>query len=203
MIAGLPGSLVAVTGADALTHATEAYLAKGHNAFSDALVAQAIRIIASDLREAVRGDVGAKHRMLMASCLAGLGFPNAGLGLVHAIANTVGGVYGVHHGTANAVLLPYVLSYNADAAPERYRSIGQFMGLDVDHLGAPAASELVVTAVRDLLRECGVPITLGEVGVGRDRIDELAAKSMEQIDRPGNPKDTSVSDIAAILEMAI
>src|SRR5690606_19442505 len=130
VVAGLPGRIAATTGMDALTHAIEAYVSKGANPITDAINIGAIEIIGENLVAASRGDADALYNMLVASSMAGIGFHDAGLGAVHALANTIGARFGVHHGTANALFLPYVMDFNLSSAPARFARIARALGED-------------------------------------------------------------------------
>jgi len=203
VVARLPGRIAATTGMDALTHAIEAYVAKGANPVTDALNLGAIEIIGKNLVAASRGDADALYNMLVASSMAGIGFHDAGLGAVHALANTLGAHFGVHHGTANALFLPYVIDFNIPAAPARFARIAAALGEDVVGLDDAQAALRASAAVHRLADETGVPRRLADVNVPADAIGELARDALTQADLPGNPREASLEDLIALYEKAI
>jgi alcohol dehydrogenase class IV len=203
VVAKLPGRIAATTGMDALTHAIEAYVAKGANPVTDAINLGAIEIIGKNLVAASKGDPDALYQMLVASSMAGIGFHDAGLGAVHALANTIGGHFGVHHGTANALFLPYVIDFNIPAAPARFARIAQALGEDITGLDDDAAAAKASHAVHRLAEETGVPRTLTELNIPEDAIDKLAADALEQADLPGNPREASLDDLVALYRRAL
>jgi len=203
VVAGLPGRIAATTGMDALTHAIEAYVAKGANPVTDAINIGAIEIIGENLVAASRGDGDALYNMLVASSMAGIGFHDAGLGAVHALANTIGAHYGVHHGTANALFLPYVIDFNLPSAPARFARIARALGEDTYGLSDEQAAQLASVAVHRLAEETGVPRKLSEVNVPEDAIDALARDALVQADLPGNPRPATLDDLVALYRKAI
>lgn len=203
MVAHLPGRIAATTGMDALTHAIEAYVAKGASPISDAINLGAIELIGKNLVGASQGDPDAAYQMLVASCMAGIGFHDAGLGAVHALANTLGAHYGVHHGTANALFLPYVMDFNLPAAPERFARIAEALGADVDGLSTEAAAEAAAAAVHELARATGVPRSMSELNLPADDLETLAKDALVQADLPGNPRAATYDDILALYRRAV
>jgi alcohol dehydrogenase class IV len=202
MVRNLPASICAATALDALTHAIEGYVALGANPFSDALNVKAIEMIGRYLRPAVAGREEALHQMQIAACLAGNGFHNAGLGLVHALASTVGGHYPVHHGVTNGIILPHVMAFNLIAAPERFGDIARALGEKVDGLNVSDAAERAVAAVHRLIRDVGMPARLRELGVKEESLPAIAAGSLSQLDRPPNPRKNTEKDLLRILQQA-
>lgn len=202
VVAKLPGRIAATTGMDALTHAIEAYVAKGANPVTDAINIGAIEHIGRSLVAASKGDPDALYEMLVASSMAGIGFHDAGLGAVHALANTLGAHYGVHHGTANALFLPYVMDYNLSSAPARFARVAQALGEDTAGLSDEEAASLAAKAVHRLAEETGVPRTLTELGIESDRLDELARDALRQADLPGNPREATYEDLLALYRRA-
>jgi alcohol dehydrogenase class IV len=188
---------------DALTHAIEAYVAKGANPVTDAINIGAIEIIGANLVAASKGDEDALYNMLVASSMAGIGFHDAGLGAVHALANTIGAQFGVHHGTANALFLPYVMDFNISAAPARFARIARALGEDTTGLSDEQAAERAAAAVHRLAKETGVPRKLSEVGVPAEAIDALAQSALVQADLPGNPREVTLADIQALYRKAL
>lgn len=203
VVAGLPGRIAATTGMDALTHAIEAYVAKGANPVTDAINLGAIEIIGKNLVGASKGDADSLYQMLIASSMAGIGFHDAGLGAVHALANTLGGHFGIHHGTANALFLPYVIDFNIPAAPERFARIAQALGEDISGLSADAAAQLTSDRVHRLAEETGVPRTLTELDIPEDAIPVLANDALTQADLPGNPREASLEDLINLYQRAL
>lgn len=203
VVAGLPGRIAATTGMDALTHAIEAYVAKGANPVTDAINLGAIELIGANLVAASKGDGDALYNMLVASSMAGIGFHDAGLGAVHALANTLGAHFGVHHGTANALFLPYVIDFNIPAAPERFARIAAALGEDVTGLSADEAALRASAAVHRLAEETGVPRHLSEVGVSADAIPQLAKDAQTQADLPGNPREVTFADLTDLYNKAL
>lgn len=202
VVAKLPGRIAATTGMDALTHAIEAYVAKGRSHVTDAINIGAIEIIGANLVKASHGDAEALYEMLVASSMAGIGFHDAGLGAVHALANTLGAHYGVHHGTANALFLPYVMDFNLEAAPARFARIAQALGDDITGLTDAEAAQRAAAAVHRLAEETGVPRTLTELDIPADKLEDLARDALEQADLPGNPRETTYDDLLALYRRA-
>ena len=202
-VAALPQRIAATTGMDALTHAVEAYVAKGANPITDAMNIGAIELIGKNLVDATKGDANALFGMLVASCMAGIGFHDAGLGAVHALANTLGAHFGVHHGTANALFLPYVMDFNLESNPAKFARIAQALGEDTAGCDEMTAARLAAAAVHRLAENTGVPRTLHEVGVAPDAIDTLAHDALHQADLPGNPRPCSIEDLTALYEAAL
>jgi alcohol dehydrogenase class IV len=203
LVASLPGRIAATTGMDALTHAIEAYVAKGANPITDVINIGAIELIGRSIVKATQGDPDALYDMLVASCMAGIGFHDAGLGAVHALANTLGGHFGVHHGTANALFLPYVIDFNLEAAPAKFARIAVALGEDVTGLDDLAAARRAAAAVHRLAEATGVPRKLADVGVPESAIETLAQDALVQADLPGNPRPCSLEDLTALYRAAL
>ena len=202
MVAGLPSSITAATALDALTHSIEGYVALGANPFSDALNLRAIQMVGQYLRPAVAGRGEPLHQMQIAACLAGNGFHNAGLGLVHALASTVGGHYPVHHGVTNGIILPHVMAFNLIAAPERFAEVAQAMGERIDGLNIMDAADRAVAAVHRLIKDVGMPSRLRDLGVKEESLPDIAKGSLDQLDRPPNPRKNTEKDLLGILKLA-
>ncbi|XID92535.1 iron-containing alcohol dehydrogenase [Paenibacillaceae bacterium WGS1546] len=202
MVAGLPAPVCAATGIDALTHAIEGYVSRGANAFTDGLNLHAIKLIAEHLRPAVAGHRQSLYQMLVASCLAGVGFHNAGLGLVHAMANTMGGHFNIHHGVANAILLPHVMEFNLIAQVNKFADIAEAMGENVDGITRREAAAKAIAAVKQLMVDVGVPLRLRDAGITEDAIERMALESLNAIDRPGNPRNNNQKDIESLYRAA-
>ena len=204
LMIGKPAALTAATGMDALTHAVEAYISKDANPVTDAAAMQAIRLIARNLRQAVAlgSNLQARENMAYASLLAGMAFNNANLGYVHAMAHQLGGLYDMPHGVANAILLPHVMRFNAEATGEKYRDIARAMGVRVEALSLTAAREAAVEAVCQLNRDVGIPGHLREVGVRKEDIPALAQAALADVCTGGNPREASLADIVGLYQAA-
>ncbi|MDR3515921.1 MAG: lactaldehyde reductase [Azospirillaceae bacterium] len=199
LMSTMPKSLKAATGMDALTHAIEGFITKGAWALTDALHLKAIEIIAQSLRASCAGDPKGVEAMALGQYVAGMGFSNVGLGVVHGMAHPLGAFYDTPHGVANAILLPTVMAYNADYTGEKYRAIAVAMGV-AGAAGLPIAEarEAAVDAVRTLSRDVGIPTSLREVGVKEADIPALAEAAFADVCTGGNPRDTSPAEIAAL-----
>ena len=202
MMDAMPPALKAATGVDALTHAIEGYLTRGAWALTDALHLKAIEIIAGALRGSVAGDAGAGEAMALGQYVAGMGFSNVGLGLVHGMAHPLGAFYNTPHGVANAILLPHVMRFNAEATGEKYRDIARAMGVRVEALSLTAAREAAVEAVCQLNRDVGIPGHLREVGVRKEDIPALVQAALEDVCTGGNPREASLADIVGLYQAA-
>ncbi len=198
MMSTMPKGLTAATGMDALTHAIEGYITKGAWQMTDMFHLEAIRLIAGSLREAVANDPRGREDMALAQYVAGMGFSNVGLGIVHSMAHSLGAVYDTPHGVANAILLPTVMEYNASATGEKYREIARAMGVEgVDSMTQEEYRKAACDAVRKLSADVGIPADLKEIAKDED-VDFLSESAFADACRPGNPKDTSVEDIKAL-----
>ena len=198
MMSSMPKGLTAATGMDALTHAIEGYITKGAWAMSDMFHLKAIEIIAGSLRGAVANTPEGREGMALGQYIAGMGFSNVGLGIVHSMAHPLGALYDTPHGVANAILLPTVMEYNAEATGEKYRDIARAMGVEgVDKMTLDEARKAAVDAVRKLSEGVGIPKTLRGI-VKEEDLDFLAQSAMDDACRPGNPKDPTKEDIVAL-----
>ena len=195
MMASMPKGLTAATGMDALTHAIEGYITKGAWEMSDMFHIKAIEIIANSLRGAVENTAEGREGMALGQYIAGMGFSNVGLGIVHSMAHPLGALYDTPHGVANAIILPTVMEYNAPATGEKYRDIAKVMGVaDVDTMSLEDARKAAIEAVKQLSADVGIPADLKEIVKAED-IDFLAQSAFDDACRPGNPRDTSVEEI--------
>lgn len=195
MMESMPKGLTAATGMDALTHAIEGYLTKGANDLSDMFHLKAIELIAKYLPAAVENTKEGREKMALGQYIAGMGFSNVGLGLVHSMAHPLGAVYDTPHGVANAIILPKVLEHNADATGERYKDIAKAMGVEgVDEMSQEEYRKACVDAVRNLAKKVNIPENLKDIVDEKD-IDFLAKSAFEDATFPGNPKETSLEDI--------
>ena len=198
MMSSMPKGLTAATGMDALTHAIEGYITKGAWAMSDMFHLKAIEIIAGSLRGAVANTPEGREGMALGQYIAGMGFSNVGLGIVHSMAHPLGALYDTPHGVANAILLPTVMEYNAEATGEKYRDIARAMGVEgVDKMTLDEARKAAVDAVKQLSADVGIPKDLKGI-VKEEDLDFLAQSAMDDACRPGNPKDPTKEDIVAL-----
>jgi lactaldehyde reductase len=195
MMSSMPKGLTAATGMDALTHAIEGYITKGAWEMSDMFHLKAIEIIAKNLRGAVDNTPEGREGMALGQYVAGMGFSNVGLGIVHSMAHPLGALYDTPHGVANAIILPTVMEYNAPATGEKYRDIAKAMGVEgVDAMSLEDARKAAIDAVKQLSKDVGIPADLKEIVKGED-IPFLAQSAFDDACRPGNPRDTSVEEI--------
>ena len=200
MMATMPKGLTAATGMDALTHAIEGYITGAAWELSDMFHLKAIEIIAKSLRGAVENTPEGREGMALGQYIAGMGFSNVGLGIVHSMAHPLGALYDTPHGVANAIILPTVMEYNAEATGEKYREIAKAMGVpNVDSMSVEEYRKAAVDAVRQLSKDVGIPADLKEI-VKKEDIPFLAQSAYDDACRPGNPKETSVEDITKLYE---
>ncbi len=202
MVENLPSPICAATGVDTLTHALESYVSLNASPISDALTLSVIEMVGKHLRPAVAGNREARYQMLVASCMAGMGFSLAGLGLVHALANTMGGHFSIHHGVANAILLPHVMEFNKIANPKKFADIAAALGENIDGLSEIDAANLAIEAVKKLSHDVGIPKTLQEVGIKEESIPAMAQDALSAVDRPPNPRRNNVNDLEALYRSA-
>lgn len=198
MMSSMPKGLTAATGMDALTHAIEGYITAGAWELSDMFHLKAIEIIARSLRGAVENTPEGREDMALGQYVAGMGFSNVGLGIVHSMAHPLGALYDTPHGVANAIILPTVMEYNAEATGEKYRNIAQAMGVEgTENMSQEEYRKAAVDAVRQLSIDVGIPQDLKEI-VREEDIPFLAQSAYDDACRPGNPKETSVEDITEL-----
>lgn len=195
MMSSMPKGLTASTGMDALTHAIEGYITKGACAISDMFHLEAIRLISHSLRGAVAGTPEGREGMALGQYIAGMGFSNVGLGIVHSMAHGLSALYDTPHGVACAIILPYGLEYNAPVAGKRYRAIGRAMGVDgIDCMDDEAAAQATIAAVKKLSEDVGIPADLK--GILRESdVQFLSESAFADACCPGNPRDTNVEEI--------
>lgn len=195
MMSSMPKGLTAATGMDALTHAIEGYITAGAWELSDMFHLKAIEIIAANLRGAVDNTPEGREGMALGQYVAGMGFSNVGLGIVHSMAHPLGALYDTPHGVANAIILPTVMEYNAPATGEKYRNIAKAMGVcGVDDMSLEDARKAAVDAVKKLSQDVGIPADLKDIVKAED-LDFLAQSAYDDACRPGNPRETSVEEI--------
>ena len=198
MMSTMPKGLTAATGMDALTHAIEGYITKGAWALSDMFHIEAIRIIARSLRGAVENTAEGRDGMALGQYVAGMGFSNVGLGIVHSMAHPLGALYDTPHGVANAIILPTVMEYNAPATGEKYRHIAEAMGVPgTDKMTVEEYRAAAINAVKQLALDVGIPADLKDI-VRPEDVAFLAQSAYDDACRPGNPRDTSVEEITAL-----
>lgn len=201
MSASMPTGLCAATGMDALVHAVEGYITKGAWELTDMLHLKAIEIIGRSLRSAVAGDFAGREAMSLGQYIAGMGFSNVGLGIVHSMAHPLSAVYDIPHGKACAMLLTAVLKFNAPATGEKYREIARVMGVpDVDSMDQETYRQAAIDVIQKLADDVGIPKSLSEAGVKREDIPFLAESAFNDACTPGNPRDASKEEIIAIYE---
>ena len=192
---GLPPQLTATTGMDALTHAIEGYITKGHCTISDMFHLEAIKLISENLRGAVQNTPEGREGMALGQYIAGMGFSNVGLGIVHSMAHGLSALYDTPHGVACAIILPTGLEYNKSVAGERYRAVGKAMGVTgIDEMNDAEAADATIAAVKQLSADVGIPANLHGI-LKEEDIQFLAESAFADACCPGNPRDTSVEEI--------
>ena len=198
MMESMPKGLTAATGMDALTHAIEGYITKGAWELSDMFHLKAIEIISRSLRDAVANTKQGRADMALGQYVAGMGFSNVGLGIVHSMAHPLGALYDTPHGVANAIILPTVMEYNAPATGEKYREIARAMGVKgVDDMSQEEYRKAAIDAVKQLSKDVGIPADLKDIVKAED-VPFLAQSAYDDACRPGNPRDTSVEEITEL-----
>lgn len=204
LMVGKPAGLTAATGMDALTHAVESYVSLGANPVTDSMAIQAIKLISTNLRQAVAygQNIEARENMAHASLLAGMAFNNAGLGYVHAMAHQLGGLYDIPHGVANAVLLPHVEEYNIISNPQKFADIAEFMGENIDGLSVREAANKAIEAIRQLSEDVNIPSSMRELGVKEEDFELMAELALQDGNAISNPIQGRKEDIINIFKAA-
>ena len=203
LMQGMPQALAASTGMDALTHAMEGYITKAGWLIPDMFHINAMALIYKNLEKAANEkDEIAIEKMAYAQYIAGMGFSNVGLGIVHSMAHSLGAFFDTPHGVANALLLPHVLKFNGKVCPELFRNMGRAFGLDMNNISDDEAVNRVVEAVADLSKRLNIPQTLREIGIPKEMIPQLAAQAINDACTPGNPREVTVDDIINIYNEA-
>lgn len=204
MMLSMPKSLTAATGMDALTHAIEGYTTKAAWSLTDMFALQSISMISKSLKKVVDepNDIEARDVMATAQYIAGMGFSNVGLGLVHGMAHPLGAFYDIPHGVANALLLPYIMEYNMEGCIKKYKDIAIAMGAEVSKLSDFEAAKVAVTMVKNLAISVNIPQHLEDLGVKEEELEALAIAAYSDVCTPGNPKTTSIEDILRIYRKA-
>ena len=203
LMQGMPQVLAATTGMDALTHAMEGYITKAAWLIPDMFHINAMALIYKNLEKAANEkDIVAIEKMAYAQYIAGMGFSNVGLGIVHSMAHSLGAFFDTPHGLANAILLPHVMRFNGKVCPELFENMGRAFNLDMDNLNDEETVEKVVEAIQELSKKLNIPQTLKEIGIPREMIPQLAAQAINDICTPGNPKEVTIDDMIKIYESA-
>ena len=203
MMSTMPKGLTAATGMDALTHAIEGYTTKAAWEMTDMFHLKAIELISKHLRGAVANTPEGREGMALGQYIAGMGFSNVGLGIVHSMAHPPGAVYDTPHGVANAIILPTVMEYNAEATGDKYKYIAKAMGVEgTENMTVEEYRKAAIDAVKQLSHDVGIPANLKDI-VKREDIPFLAQSAYDDACRPGNPRDTSVEDITKLYESLI
>lgn len=202
LMSAMPASTAAATGLDALTHAMECYITKGAWEMSDMFALKAMQLIYENLESAVGKNPEAMDKMALAQYIAGMGFSNVGLGIVHSMAHQLGAVYDTPHGVANALLLPYVLEYNGEVCPDRFRDMGKAFGLSMDNLSDKEAVKKVADAVRELAIRLNIPQHIKDIGGKEEDIPMLAKKALEDPCTGGNPREMDLLEFEKLFKKA-
>lgn len=203
MMSSMPKGLTAATGMDALTHAIEGYITKAAWELTDALHLKAIELIAKNLPLAVAGDPAGRAGMALGQYMAGMGFSNVGLGVVHSMAHPLSAYYDTPHGIANAVLLPYVMDFNKDFTGEKYREIARAMGVqNVDNMSPETYRQAAVDAVKSLAKAVNIPEKLSMIGVLEEDLPALSVDAFNDVCTGGNPRDCSAEDLLSLYKTA-
>lgn len=202
LMSAMPASTAAATGLDALTHAMECYITKGAWEMSDMFALKAMKLIYENLESAVNKNRDAMDKMALAQYIAGMGFSNVGLGIVHSMAHQLGAVYDTPHGVANALLLPYILEYNGEVCPDRFRDMGRAFGLDMNGLSDKEAVKKVADAVRELAVRLNIPQHIRDIGGKEEDIPLLAKKALEDPCTGGNPREMDLVEFEKLFKIA-
>ena len=202
MMSSMPKGLTASTGMDALTHAIEGYTTLGAWELTDMMHLKAIEIIPRSLRKAVENDPQGREDMALGQYIAGMGFSNVGLGVVHGMAHPLGAFYDTPHGIANAVLLPYVMEYNAEYTGEKFKYIAEAMGVDTTGMSQAEYRAAAVNAVKQLSKDVGIPEKLHEIGVKEEDLQALSESAFADVCTGGNPRPCTVESILGIYKTA-
>ena len=196
MMMGMPKSLAAATGMDAMTHAIEGFITKGAWEMTDMLHIKAIEIIGRSLRDSVKGDQAGREAMALGQYIAGMGFSNVGLGLVHGMAHPLSAWYNIPHGVACASLLPTIMKYNKDFTSEKYREIAIVLGIEgAETMSLEDVRDAACQAIDQLSTDVGIPATISELGVKEEDIPAIAKDALNDVCTPGNPRDTTLEEI--------
>ncbi|MGM0202083.1 lactaldehyde reductase [Enterococcus sp. AZ149] len=196
MMMGMPKSLAAATGMDAMTHAIEGFITKGAWEMTDMLHIKAIEIIGRSLRDSVNGDQAGREAMALGQYIAGMGFSNVGLGLVHGMAHPLSAWYNIPHGVACASLLPTIMKYNKDFTGEKYREIAIVLDIEgAETMSLEDVRDAACQAIDQLSKDVGIPATISELGVKEEDIPAIAKDALNDVCTPGNPRETTLEEI--------
>ena len=203
LMASMPSQLIASTGMDALTHAIEGYITKGAHTISDMFEIKSIELIAKHLKGAVVDkNMVDMNGMSIAQYVAGMGFSNVGLGIVHSMAHPLGAVFDIPHGLGNALLLPIVMEFNMSVCIDKYGDIARAMGVDTIGMAKEEAAKAAIEAVRQLSKDISIPQTLREIGIKKEDLSRLAKDALADVCTGGNPRDVVLQDIIGLYERA-
>lgn len=201
MMMGMPKALCAATGMDAMTHAIEGYITKGAWEMTDMLHIKAIELIGRFLPDSVAGDQIGREKMALAQYIAGMGFSNVGLGLVHGMAHPLSAWYNIPHGVACASLLPTVMRFNKDFTGEKYRDIAIALGVsDAEKMDLTKVRNAACDAIDQLSKAVGIPSTISELGVKEADLSKIAEDAFNDVCSPGNPRDASIEEIIELYQ---
>lgn len=196
MMMGMPKKLAAATGMDAMTHAIEGYITKGAWEMTDMLHIKAIEIIGRSLNDSVNGNQSAREEMALGQYIAGMGFSNVGLGLVHGMAHPLSAWYNIPHGVACATLLPTIMEYNKDYTGEKYRNIAKALNIkNAEDLDLENVRNLACQSIAELSKNVGIPATISELGVKLEDLPDIAKDAINDVCTPGNPRETNLEDV--------
>ncbi len=202
LMAYMPATTAAATGLDALTHAIECYMTKGAWEMTDMFALKAMNLIYHNLEKSITRDKDAMDKMALAQYIAGMGFSNAGLGIVHSMAHQLGAVYDIPHGVANALLLPYVLEFNGSKCPEKFREIAPEFDINVKGLSDKQVVEEVINVIKELSLRLNIPEHISDLGGNKEDIPMLAEKALNDPCTPGNPVPVKLEDFVELFERA-
>ncbi|VEI58463.1 bifunctional acetaldehyde-CoA/alcohol dehydrogenase [Pasteurella multocida] len=203
MMSSMPKGLTAATGMDALTHAIEGYITKAAWELTDALHLKAIELISKSLRSAVNNEPEGREGMALGQYVAGMGFSNVGLGVVHSMAHPLSAYYDTPHGIANAVLLPYVMEFNKNYTGEKYREIARAMGVKgIDDMTPSQYRDAAITAVKQLAKDVNIPEKLSAIGVKEEDLPALSVDAFNDVCTGGNPRDCTAEEILEVYKIA-
>lgn len=204
LMMGMPKDLAAATGMDAMTHAIEGYITKGAWEMTDMMHLKAIEIVGRSLRDSVNGDQKAREEMALGQYIAGMGFSNVGLGLVHGMAHPLSAWYDIPHGVACASLLPTIMKFNKDYTGEKYREIAKVLGIEkAESMSLEDVREAACQAIDQLSKDVGIPATISELGVKEEDLPKIAEDALNDVCTPGNPRDASVEEIIELYKSLI
>lgn len=204
MMMGMPKALAAATGMDAMTHAIEGLITKGAWEMTDMLHIKAIEIVGRSLKDSVNGELAAREDMALGQYIAGMGFSNVGLGLVHGMAHPLSAWYNIPHGVACASLLPTIMKYNKDFTGEKYRDIARVLQITgVDEMTIEEARDAACQAIADLSAAVGIPATISELGVKAEDLPKIAIDALNDVCTPGNPREATIEEVIELYQSLI